>query len=126
MLTVDARTNERHGNVFDYNQMCCQALHSRDVRAEALLRSAVGSVLRAVGPASQCPVFVLVGNDLVGLDAPWFNGLDYTVCILTRDLEEFTVLHQVLQWSLLSIIILIITTTIIVIIEHSKRLSDFF
>lgn len=58
-------------------------------------------------------------NDLGGLDSAWFMVWTIQICILTRDLEEFTVLHEVLQWSLLNVIILIITI-IIIIIEHSK------
>ena len=64
-----------------------------------------------------------VDNDTGGLDSAWFMVWTIHICILTRDLGEFTVLHELLQLSLLRIIILIIT--IIIIIGHSKRLNGF-
>lgn len=61
-----------------------------------------------------------VGNDVGGLDSAWFIIWVVQICIFTRDLGEFTVRHEVLQLTLLSIGIL---PTII--IEYSKRLSGF-
>lgn len=59
-----------------------------------------------------------VDNDMGGLGSAWFMVWTIHICILTRDLGVFTVLHELLQWSLLRIIILIKTITIII-IEHS-------
>ena len=59
-----------------------------------------------------------VDNDMGGLDSAWFMVWTIHICILTRDLGVFTVLHELLQWSLLRIIILIETITI-TIIKHS-------
>lgn len=62
------------------------------------------------------PISVLflrwVGND-IGLNSAWIMVCIIQICILTRELGEFTMLHEVLQLSLLSIVILIIVTSII-------------